>query len=79
MSMGACSWVIAAVPRTGLGRGQGIRLLIEDLKNLALKRPRTLWIVVIGLLAVLVLAWIDGGEEPIRPMEQSVTLPESFQ
>jgi len=53
--------------------------LIEDLKNLALKRPRTLWIVVIGLLAVLVLAWIDGGEEPIRPMEQSVTLPESFQ
>lgn len=29
----------------------------------------------IGVLAVLVLAYIDGGEEPIHPITQSVAVP----
>ena len=28
--------------------------------------------VAIGVLGVLALAWIDGGEEPIRPIVQQV-------
>ncbi|MFL0356856.1 hypothetical protein ACI5KX_10305 [Erythrobacter sp. GH1-10] len=29
----------------------------------------------LAVLAVLVLAWIDGGEEPIRPIVQAVEVP----
>lgn len=29
------------------------------------------------VLAVLIAAWIDGGEEPLHPIEQPVELPES--
>ena len=29
----------------------------------------------LGLLAILVLAYIDGGEEPIRPISQAVSIP----
>ena len=28
------------------------------------------------LLAVLVLAWFDGGEEPLRPIEAAVPVPD---
>ncbi|TRD10045.1 hypothetical protein FGU71_13705 [Erythrobacter insulae] len=28
-----------------------------------------------GLVGILTLAYIDGGEEPIRPIVQAVTLP----
>lgn len=28
------------------------------------------------LLSILLLAWYDGGEEALRPIEQSVPLPE---
>ena len=28
------------------------------------------------LLAVLVLAWFDGGEEPLRPIETAVPVPD---
>ncbi|MBB3032682.1 hypothetical protein [Alteriqipengyuania lutimaris] len=31
------------------------------------------------ILAVLVWAWWDGGEEPLRPVVQSVDLPEGAQ
>ncbi|MBE5073223.1 hypothetical protein IM511_02760 [Erythrobacteraceae bacterium E2-1 Yellow Sea] len=31
----------------------------------------------IVLLAIVALAWFDGGEEPIRPITQNVTLPEA--
>jgi len=30
-----------------------------------------------AVIAVLVIAWIDGGEEPIHPISQSVPLPVS--
>jgi len=35
------------------------------------------WVVyaVIAVAAVLIVAYIDGGEEPIRPIEQQISLP----
>ena len=29
------------------------------------------------LLAILFAAWLDGGEETVRPMEEPVALPEA--
>ena len=29
-----------------------------------------------AVLAVLVIAWFDGGEEPIRPIVQPIALPQ---
>lgn len=38
------------------------------------------WPWVAGALVVLfALAWFDGGEEPLRPIAQDVTLPEQGQ
>ena len=38
---------------------------------------RRIVVIVIGLvLAVLLYAWIDGGEEPLRPISEPVPLPE---
>lgn len=36
---------------------------------------RRLWLG--GLIAILVLAWFDGGEEPIRPIIVEIPLPEA--
>jgi hypothetical protein len=38
-------------------------------------RARMPYYVAIALLLVLTLAYIDGGEEPIRPIAQRVDLP----
>ncbi|QZD86151.1 hypothetical protein [Qipengyuania psychrotolerans] len=46
------------------------------MKILAVKRSRMIWIAAFALLAVLVVAWIDGGEEPIRPIAQPLEMPE---
>ena len=36
--------------------------------------------VVVALVAALLLyAWIDGGEEPLRPIAEPVSLPEAKQ
>ena len=41
-------------------------------------RKGWIWIVVaLVLAAVLAWAWIDGGERPIRPIEEPVPLPET--
>ena len=55
------------------------RVLSEDTKNLAAKRSRTVWIVSLVIVAILVVAWIDGGEEPLRQITQPVDLPEGAQ
>ena len=60
-----------------LGRGQDIGLFTGDTKNLAVKRSRIAGIVILGLVAILVVAWIDGGEEPLHPISQPVEIPES--
>ena len=39
-----------------------------------LRRWHVLALVLLGIVA---LAWFDGGEEPIRPITQDVTLPEA--
>ena len=43
-----------------------------------LRRALPRWPLVVGaaFLALLALAWIDGGEEPVRTMAQPVQLPE---
>lgn len=33
----------------------------------------------LGVAALLVLAWFDGGEEPLRPIADDVALPEQAQ
>ena len=38
-------------------------------------RARARYYAAIGVLAILVLAYIDGGEEPIRPISQAVDIP----
>ncbi|WP_171032992.1 hypothetical protein [Qipengyuania marisflavi] len=49
------------------------------MKKLAIKGTRIGCILVIVLLAALVAAWVDGGEEPLRPIEEPVAMPESAQ
>ena len=34
-------------------------------------------VVVALIVALLVYAWIDGGEEPLRPISEPVALPET--
>ncbi|MFK4004104.1 MULTISPECIES: hypothetical protein [Qipengyuania] len=42
-----------------------------------MKRSALGWIALLAVLGILVAAWIDGGEEPLRPMSHSVQVPES--
>lgn len=37
---------------------------------------RAKWIGMGALAVVLVYAWVDGGEEPLRPIAQPVAVPE---
>ncbi len=36
------------------------------------------WILT-ALIALLVYAWIDGGEEPLRPIVEPIAVPEKAQ
>ena len=47
---------------------------IADLKRVAMTRRAAVYAGV-ALVAVLVLAWIDGGEEPLRPIVQHIASP----
>jgi hypothetical protein len=41
---------------------------------------RAWWPVAVLVVAgLLVLAWVDGGEEPLRPIAEDVALPEQVQ
>lgn len=42
---------------------------------LAVERRTYLLIGLAVLLVVIIAAYIDGGEEPVRPMEQAVAVP----
>jgi hypothetical protein len=39
-------------------------------------RKRTLTVIAIVIVAVVAYAWIDGGREPQRMIEQPVSLPD---
>lgn len=39
-------------------------------------RKRLILWAAIALIGVLALAWFDGGEEPIHPIEVQVSMPE---
>ncbi|MXO49140.1 hypothetical protein GRI69_12810 [Erythrobacter vulgaris] len=43
---------------------------------MAVKRSGILWVGVLVIVGILVAAWIDGGEEPLRPISQPVEIPE---
>lgn len=49
--------------------------------QIEMTKPAQRWAAAVALavLAVLVWAWWDGGEEPLRPIAQQVGLPESGQ
>ena len=50
---------------------------IRPLRDRTLPKPRMIGLAFAGLvLAILLFAWIDGGEEPLRPIVQQVELPE---
>lgn len=53
------------------------RLSPNGLEAAPAVRLRRRWPWVTGAVAVLllVLAWFDGGEEPLRPIAQDVALP----
>lgn len=34
------------------------------------------WLVGLAVLGAALLAWFDGGEEPLHPIAQDVTLPD---
>ena len=57
-----------------LGRGQDIGLFTGDTKNLAVKRSRIAGIVILGLVAILVVAWIDGPIRVVRRTKNRQTL-----
>lgn len=38
---------------------------------------RIAWVVVVLVAALLLYAWIDGGEEPVRPIAERIDLPET--
>ncbi len=44
---------------------------------MALKGRKMAIMLTAAFLAMMVAAWFDGGEEPIRPIEQRVDLPEN--
>ena len=58
---------------------QGTELLCVGQIDLAMNWKKVGWTVAIALLAVLVIAWIDGGEEPLRPIETSIAVPGAVQ
>lgn len=55
----------------------GGRLQSQPQSRRSALRGRARWYAALGLLTILVLAYIDGGEEPIRPITQSVEVPGS--
>jgi len=43
---------------------------------MALEKRRIGWIAGAIVVALLAYAWIDGGEEPLRPIVEPVAVPE---
>jgi hypothetical protein len=41
-----------------------------------MRGKRVVVTLVFVFLAILFAAWFDGGEEPVRPIEQKIALPE---
>lgn len=52
------------------GRHEGFAFLTKRDKRIG-------WIAALLLALLLVYAWIDGGEEPMRSMAEPVEVPES--
>lgn len=61
--------------RPGPGPSNGLLPLVASAPQ---PRLRSRWplIALAALVVVLALAWFDGGEEPLRPIAQTVELAE---
>ncbi|WP_374405845.1 hypothetical protein [Pelagerythrobacter sp.] len=46
-------------------------------RDLAITGKRIAWAAAAVIAVLLLYAWIDGGEEPLRPIAQPVDLPET--
>ena len=55
--------------------GKRNRILKDE--EIASNRWRNGLILAMIVAGILALAWFDGGEEPIRPISQEITLPGS--
>ncbi|WP_108791112.1 hypothetical protein [Erythrobacter sp. Alg231-14] len=55
------------------------RILPLELSDTAAKTGGRKWAIygVLAVVVLLVIAYIDGGEEPIRPIEQQIALPQA--
>ncbi len=50
---------------------------ISPTRDRTLAKPRTIGFLAAAIvLGLLLYAWIDGGEQPLRPIAQPVDLPE---
>ena len=54
-----------------------MRHLARDAKILARRGTPIGWGIAAVIAVVLVLAWIDGGEEPLRIFDQPIDVPEA--
>ncbi|MDY7098952.1 MAG: hypothetical protein SXU28_12510 [Pseudomonadota bacterium] len=48
-------------------------------KVMGLSLKRIVFFALAALMGVIVLAWIDGGEETIHPITQTISAPASFE
>jgi len=51
--------------------------LNEGQAFLAMTGTRMKWVAAAALALLLAYAWIDGGEEPLRPIAEPVAVPQS--
>jgi hypothetical protein len=51
--------------------------LERDAKNLAMSGRKVGGVLAVLFVVLLVAALVDGGEEPLRPIEQAIELPEA--
>ena len=71
-----------AAPLSGAPNAQAVKskpVKPESVKSESVKRGRNpgMWLAALLVLlgVVMGVAWIDGGEEPIRPIAQPVAVP----
>lgn len=52
----------------------------RPLRDRTLAKPRMIAIAAaVAVIGLLIFAWVDGGEEPLRPIADPVELPERAQ
>jgi uncharacterized membrane protein len=73
--------VIAAKPIVGLTDSASMRHMADSVRERALAlSSRRIWSgLVVLVILLLFLAWLDGGEQPLREIVEPVAVPEGLQ